>query len=106
MDNQHRKITGYRELSQDEIDLMNDIKAIGPTLDDLVKRVQAHISTQRDTVEPQPDGITTVVYDEFIAAAELRLTAAEPERWADWARGSFQTGLMQLIRAVAQPTSF
>lgn len=26
MDNQHRKIKGYRELSQEEIDLMNKIK--------------------------------------------------------------------------------
>jgi hypothetical protein len=26
MDNQHRQIKGYRELSQDEIDLMNRIK--------------------------------------------------------------------------------
>ena len=29
MENQHRKITGYRELSQEEIDLMNRIKAHG-----------------------------------------------------------------------------
>lgn len=33
MDNQHRKISGYRELNQDEIDLMNEIKAFGPELD-------------------------------------------------------------------------
>ena len=31
MENQHRKIKGYRELSQEEIDLMNRIKA-HPTL--------------------------------------------------------------------------
>ena len=29
MENQHRKIKGYRELSQEEIDLMNHIKAKG-----------------------------------------------------------------------------
>ena len=28
MDNQHQKITGYRDLSQDEIDLMNKMKAL------------------------------------------------------------------------------
>lgn len=28
MDNQHQKITGYRNLSQDEIDLMNDGKEL------------------------------------------------------------------------------
>lgn len=27
MDNQHQLITGYRDLDQDEIDLINDIKA-------------------------------------------------------------------------------
>lgn len=30
MDNQHKKIKGYRDLSQAEIDLMNEVKAIGP----------------------------------------------------------------------------
>lgn len=29
MDNQHRKIAGYRELTQDDIDLMNRVKAVG-----------------------------------------------------------------------------
>jgi hypothetical protein len=36
MDNQHRKISGYRELSQAEIDLMNRIKAFGPELEALI----------------------------------------------------------------------
>ena len=36
MENQHRKITGYRELSQEEIDTMNAIKAQGIALDALV----------------------------------------------------------------------
>lgn len=41
MDNQHRKIAGYRELSQAEIDLMNEIKAVGPTLGALVEKLRA-----------------------------------------------------------------
>lgn len=36
MDNQHRLITGYRELSQDEINLMNEIKHAGKDLSDLI----------------------------------------------------------------------
>ncbi len=28
MENQHRQITGYRELTQDEIDLMNMVKGL------------------------------------------------------------------------------
>jgi len=40
MDNQHRQIKGYRELSQDEIDLMNEIKVKGVELGGLVKRLR------------------------------------------------------------------
>ena len=36
MENQHRKIKGYRELSQDEIDAMNSIKEIAAQVGDLV----------------------------------------------------------------------
>jgi len=39
MDNQHRKIQGYRELSQEEIDLMNQIKAKGINLGELVNHL-------------------------------------------------------------------
>ena len=39
MDNQHRQIKGYRELSQEEIDAMNRVKSqaaeVGALLDDL-----------------------------------------------------------------------
>lgn len=41
MDNQHRKITGYRDLSQTEIDLMNAIKADGDRLEHLIGTLQA-----------------------------------------------------------------
>lgn len=41
MDNQHRKIAGYRELSQEEIDLMNLIKDHGKALGALVERIRA-----------------------------------------------------------------
>lgn len=41
MENQHRKINGYRELSQDEIDLMNQIKVFGIHLDGLIETLRA-----------------------------------------------------------------
>jgi hypothetical protein len=41
MDNQHRQIKGYRELSQDVIDLINEIKEAGERLDDLVQALRA-----------------------------------------------------------------
>lgn len=41
MDNQHRQIKGYRELSQAEIDLMNEIKSKGAELGELVAKLRA-----------------------------------------------------------------
>ena len=46
MENQHRKIAGYRELSQAEIDLMNEIKAHGEATAALLQKVGAHLSQQ------------------------------------------------------------
>ena len=40
MDNQHRQIKGYRELSQSEIDLMNEIKANGAKIGALVDKLR------------------------------------------------------------------
>ncbi|MGP5360520.1 Acb2/Tad1 domain-containing protein [Psychrobacter celer] len=41
MKDQHKKIKGYRELSQAEIDMMNKIKAKGAELGELVAELQA-----------------------------------------------------------------
>jgi hypothetical protein len=41
MENQHRQIKGYRELSQNEIDRMNDIKHLGVVLGELVAALRA-----------------------------------------------------------------
>ena len=36
MENQHRQITGYRDLSQEEINLMNRVKDAGSGLENLI----------------------------------------------------------------------
>lgn len=40
MDNQHKKIKGYRDLSQEEIDAMNSIKAEGERLKFLIEEMR------------------------------------------------------------------
>ena len=40
MDNQHRKISGYRELSASEIDLVNTIKANGNDLGEAIETLE------------------------------------------------------------------
>lgn len=47
MENQHRRIKGYRELSQEEIDLMNEIKTKGIELGELVERIRANPDTDQ-----------------------------------------------------------
>lgn len=40
MENQHRKITGYRELTEDEIALMNEVKAKAAETGALIDRLK------------------------------------------------------------------
>jgi len=42
MENQHRKIKGYRELSQEEIDLMNMIKEQGIDMGALITSLKSN----------------------------------------------------------------
>jgi hypothetical protein len=42
MENQHRKIKGYRELSQEEIDLMNKVKQQGIELGKIVNLLKVN----------------------------------------------------------------
>lgn len=41
MDNQHKQIKGYRDLTQEEIDLMNEAKSLAVQVGDLVAKIQA-----------------------------------------------------------------
>lgn len=51
MDNQHKLIRGYRELSQEEIDLMNKVKATGEQLGDLIDELRCLVSTDKRWLE-------------------------------------------------------
>ena len=41
MENQHRKISGYRELNEFEVGLMNDVKALEAKWNGLVDRLRS-----------------------------------------------------------------
>ena len=47
MDNQHRKIKGYRELDESEIELMNEIKSHGIALEILITRLMNNESIDK-----------------------------------------------------------
>jgi hypothetical protein len=88
MENQHKHIKGYRDLSRAEIDLMNEVKAKGEELRTLIAKIEAVVKTADDV----PVG----------AAFE----GDDPLFWLRYADGSFRTGVMYAVRAIAQPTSY
>ena len=88
MENQHREIKGYRELNQQEIDLMNEIKQKGVELGELVARLRVKPSNPDGQFE-QPRDVVTV-----------------DQRWVSIGATDLQTGLMALTRAIAKPTFF
>lgn len=89
MENQHRKINGYRELSQEEIDLMNEVKQLGVTAESVLVKIQNHVMKQ---------------YADD--SNEERLYSADPLEWLERGTHELQTALMKITRAVAQPTTF
>lgn len=50
MDNQHEKIKGYRDLSQEEIDLMNEGKSLGEACGAYIEKLRALESTDKRCV--------------------------------------------------------
>jgi hypothetical protein len=82
MDNQHRQIKGYRDLSQQEIDAMNEVKELAATVGKLVQKLE---DQDRIAIGPRID--------------------VDP-RWLAIAKTDLQKGFMSLVRSVAQPTSF
>ena len=106
MDNQHRKISGYRELSQEEIDLMNEIKALGPVLEDMIIKVKLHLTNQINAAYQTVNATDFPLNKEEAQNVVDRHSDATPARWANMAATEFQSALMKLTRAVAQPTFF
>lgn len=76
MENQHQKITGYRDLTQAEIDLMNEGKA-------LAEQVGEYLAKLRGIPDSSID-----------------------QRWLSIGQTHLQQGFMAAIRAIARPTTF
>lgn len=76
VENQHRQISGYRDLSEAEIALMNAIKA-----------------AEREVA---------MIHADIVSALPPR---SEATRQAALARTEFEAAFMRLARAVAQPNS-
>lgn len=105
-------VTGYRKLSQAEVDLMNEIKAHGAQLEELTKKITGHLFKQRQAayvVIPAGVAIDDPSFDELEAKADAeteRLDRANSEMWLQQGALHAQQALMFLTRAVAQPSTF
>lgn len=78
MDNQHKHIKGYRDLSKTEIDLMNEGKALAEKVREFIEKVKT-----TTIAEQQPDA-----------------------RWLSIGVTQLQQGFMAVIRSIAKPTTF
>jgi hypothetical protein len=74
MDNQHKQIKGYRDLSEQEIAMMNVCKEKAEEVGKIIKTLEDLSNVDK--------------------------------RWLAIAKTTLQTGFMQLIRSIAQPTTF
>lgn len=79
MNNQHKKIKGYRDLSEQEIALMNEAKELSVKVGDFVDKL---------SIESK-DGVTNI-----------------DGRWLATGKTDLQKGFMSLVRSIAQPTTF
>ncbi|MFM4814678.1 Acb2/Tad1 domain-containing protein [Aeromonas dhakensis] len=110
MDNQHRKINGFRELDQAEIDLMNEVKAAELMLLSLHDKIAAHLNTQDFADDRVRVATLNAQGGAFYTCPEPspdiveRHKQTEPRRWLAIAKTDLQTGLMAMTRAISQPT--
>lgn len=101
MENQHRQIAGYRELSQEEIDLMNEVKGHAEQTRALVKKINERLNIANG-VELDPET------SEHLGEAVYTVTeeAYEMGRWLQIGQDHLQQGFMALTRSIARPTTF
>ena len=83
------KVTGYRQLSETEVALMNEGKA-------LAELCGAYIAKLRTHPQAKPDQTPTIG------------DALQPldQRWVSIGATDIQCGFMAVIRGIAQPTTF
>lgn len=80
MKDQHKKITGYRDLTEEEISLMNRAKALAVEVGKLVDEIP-------------------------IYSAETGGHAIDM-RWLNIGKTDLQKGFMAIIRSIARPETF
>lgn len=83
------KITGYRQLSEQEVRLMNEGKALAEQVGEYIAKLRSHPQAKPEQA-PTEEG------------------ALQPldQRWISIGATQLQQGFMAVIRGIAQPTTF
>jgi len=81
MDNQHKLIKGYRDLSQEEIDLMNEGKELSAKVGEWIDKLEKAYFAIAIEQEPDP-------------------------HWLAIGKTDLQKGFMAVIRSIAKPSTF
>ena len=87
------KITGYRQLTEAEVSLMNEGKALAEQCGAYIAKLRQHPATspgQPPFVNNTPEGPRPSL----------------DQRWVSIGATDLQTGFMAVIRGIAQPTTF
>jgi hypothetical protein len=82
------KITGYRQLSEAEVALMNEGKALAEQCGAYIERLRQNPDSNRASGAPV-EGVITL-----------------DQRWISIGATDLQRGFMAVIRGIAQPTTF
>jgi hypothetical protein len=83
-------VTGYRTLTQVEVDLMNEGKALAEQCGAFISKLRGHYDTNGSPVQ----------FDLFRTEPPL------DQRWVSIGATDLQRGFMAVIRGIAQPTTF
>lgn len=84
---QQPKITGYRQLSEAEVALMNEGKALAEACGAYIARRRAYVPTGDEPSDHVPGDTLD-------------------QRWISIGATDLQRGFMAVIRGIAQPTTF
>ncbi len=96
MENQHQKIKTYRDLSEQEIELMNELKVLESQVLDKLEEIGAMRQAQKDYLT-SPETFGNKV--EGLKMKQLH----ESHRCIDLAKTNVQQGFMWGVRSVALP---
>jgi hypothetical protein len=95
MENQHKQITGYRDLTQTEIDLMNEAKALAEQCGAFVAKLRGY-----------PGTVNGIPRRHETLGGEPMMLPSLDQRWISIGATDLQRGFMAITRGIAQPTTF